>query len=147
MSNLTQTPVIKNIADKIEFGILEGQTFQQIFRFSYSYLEWIIRDTEICFKDLDEFFLYGKPIDHSSFSQVQKIELFKHVNKNNKPSKNGGTLVHFKNYLYLKNIGALSFSELKEMDYKFPEDIAKINKLKIDKIMTTTSVVRKCAQQ
>jgi hypothetical protein len=129
-------PKIKNINEKIDFGLLEGQTFQQIFRFSYSYLEWIIRDTEICFQDLDEFYVFGKPIDPMKLNEMIKESLLDHVIKNNKQSKNGGRLIHFDNYVQLKKMGILSFSDFIELNYKFPADIIEINNKKLSILET-----------
>lgn len=44
----------------IDFGNHKGDRMFMIYRYQITYLEWIIRKTDICFKDLTDFYHYGK---------------------------------------------------------------------------------------
>lgn len=131
MNTPSKTPTLKKPTDIIEFGALQGQSFQQIFRFSITYLEWIIRDTEICFQDLDEFFIYGKPVDIQKISPEKTKKLIENIRKNNKANKNGAKFAHFGNFKSLKISDNLSYSDFIELEYFFPNEIIEANKIKL----------------
>jgi hypothetical protein len=124
----------RNINDIIDFGELKGQSFVEIFKFNYTYIEWIIRETEICFYDLDEFFKFGNPFDikYPNLSNEAKDLLILNVTENNKLSLYNERRINFDNIKYLKDSGVLKYKNLLEIDYNFPEFIVNINKKKID---------------
>jgi hypothetical protein len=126
--------VIKNINDKIEFGELKGQSFIEIFKFNYTYLEWLLRETEICFRDLDEFFKFGNPFDiqNMCLSIEAKKKLMLHVNENNRLSVYKGRRINYWNIKYLKETGLMNYKDLKEFNYSFPDEIVSINNKKIN---------------
>lgn len=125
---------IKDINDQINFGEFKGQSFIEIFKFNYTYLEWIIRKTEICFKDLDEFFKFGNPFDpnYMSLSKEAKEELHLHVVKNNRLSISNGRQINYKNIKYLKDCGMINYKDLEEFDYHFPDDVIVVNSKKLE---------------
>ena len=125
---------IKDINDQINFGELKGQSFIEIFKFNYTYLEWIIRKTEICFKDLDEFFKFGNPFapKYMCLSKEAKEELMLHVVKNNRLSIYNGRQINYKNIKYLKDSGMINYKDLEEFDYHFPDDVIVANSKKLE---------------
>lgn len=44
----------------IDFGNHKGDRMFMIYRYQITYLEWIIQKTDICFRDLTDFYNYGK---------------------------------------------------------------------------------------
>ncbi len=124
--------LIKDINDRIDFGELKGQSFIEIFKFNYTYLEWLISETEICFGDLDEFFKFGNPFDvqYMCLSKEAKEELMSHVAKNNRPSVYNGRRINYRNIKHLKESGMMNYKDLQEFDYQFSEDIVAINNRK-----------------
>jgi len=128
--------IIKNIFDKIEFGQLKGQSFIEIFKFNYTYLEWLLRKTEICFGDLDEFFKFGYPFDPSykCLSKEANEKLILHVMENNSLSVYNGRMVNYWNIKYLKEIGLINYKDLEVFNYSFPDEIVAINNKKINSI-------------
>jgi hypothetical protein len=125
--------IIVDINSKIGFGELKGLSFFEIYKFSYSYLEWLIAETDLAFKDLDEFYMYGRPFDlnSSSLSVEANQALISHVTQNNKPSIYNHKRINYRNIKYLKEIGVLEYKNLKEMDYHFPDEIVRINSEKL----------------
>jgi hypothetical protein len=124
------------IDDRINFGELKGQSYIEIFKFNYTYLEWIIRKTEICFDDLDEFFKFGNPFDvsYNFLSQEAMEQLIKHISENNRLSILNEQRVNFENIKYLKESGIIKYKDLKVIDYNFPNDVVTINNNKITSI-------------
>ena len=94
---------IKAVNELIDFGELKGQSFIEIYKFNYTYIEWLIRETEICFTDLDDFFIYGNPFDiqYKCLTHDTREVLFSHITKNNRLSKNYGRRINFLNIKYL----------------------------------------------
>lgn len=125
---------IKDINDKIDFGELKGQSFIEIFKFNYTYLEWIIRETEICFGDLDEFFKFSNPFDiqYLSVSKEAKEELMLHVAENNRLSVYNGRRINYWNIKYLKDSGLMNYKDLQEFNYHFSDDLIAKNNRKIN---------------
>ncbi len=118
--------------DKINFGNCEGQTFIEIFKFNHTYLEWIIKETEVCFDDLDEFFKYGKPFEYTNLSKEVLNELVKHVNENNKSSIYNGRKITYNNIKYLKDKKLIKYYDLIEIKYSFSEELININNRKLE---------------
>lgn len=127
--------IIVDINDKIGFGELMGLSFFEIYKFSFSYLEYLIRESEIVFNDLDEFYKFGKPFDLNSSSLSVEVNqaLILHVTQNNKSSVHNQKRVNYLNIKYLKENGLLEYKNLKEIDYQFPDEIIKVNYEKLKK--------------
>lgn len=123
-----------DINDRMNFGELKGHPFIEIFKFNYTYLEWIIRDTEICFRHLDEFFKFGNPFDihYMGLSKEAKEKLILHVTENNRLSVYNGRRINYKNIKFLKEAGLINYKDLQEFDYHFPDDIITINNEKLN---------------
>lgn len=121
-----------NVNEKITFGNCIGQTFIEIYKFNHTYLEWIIKETEVCFDDLDEFFKYGKPFDYSNLSKEVLDELINHVNENNKSSIYNGRKITYDNIKYLKDKKLIKYYDFEEIKYCFSEELNNINNKKIE---------------
>jgi len=127
--------VIKDVTDIIDFGQLKGSFYFDIYKFSWSYLEWIIRDTEICFADLDDFYRFGFPFDISKkFGLPLNIYnlIAEDILQHNPPNKFGKKLVSFENIKRIKKTNYFLYKDMKVFDYTFSDELKASNQYKLN---------------
>lgn len=118
--------------DKIDFGQMSGCHFYWIYRLVPTYLEWLIRETAICFTDLNHFCGYGKPIEldlnHISENKKEKIfDIFERFGKNNFTGNSKNYTVTIKMLNEISKAKLVSSKNFKQIDYKFSEELIQIN--------------------
>lgn len=122
-------------SDKTEFGQMMGCEFYWIYRLAPSYLEWLIRETEICFTNLKQFYTYGKSIELSmkaiSINESKKImHVFERLGKNNFKGNSKGYTITINILNELCKTDLISFKNFKQIDYKFSDELSMINSKK-----------------
>jgi len=127
--------VIKDVTDIIDFGQMRGLFYFDIYKFSHSYLEWIIRDTEICFSDLDDFYRFGLPFDFKN-NYGLPLDIFnlilEDILKYNAPSQYGSKLVSFDNVRRIKKSNYFLYKDLKVFDFSFSDELKALNQHKLN---------------
>jgi hypothetical protein len=127
---------VKTIYDKVSFGQFKNQSFVDIFKYAPKYLEWIINKTEICFNDLNDFFIHGKPcaISFDKIPQNTQDKISAYIKENNKPSIYGQNLITIENIHYLIKNNLIKVQDLTELNYEFPKELIELNNIKLNKI-------------
>ena len=126
--------------DHIGFGQMSGERFSWIYRLNYSYFEWIIKETDICFTDLRIFYFFGKPLElkNENFSTEKSNLIFDIASANGVNSSSGAFLINISILDILFNKKIITNNDFKFIDFKFSPEIIEINynKLKILKRKT-----------
>lgn len=118
--------------DKINFGQMRGCQFYWIYRLVPKYLEWLIRETDICFTNLKHFYSYGKPLIIKNNQDLDYTQLSKIMEKFGKKdlNKKSDVLVTIKilNEMYKTKI--VSLKNFQIIDYTFSKELILINERK-----------------
>jgi hypothetical protein len=124
---------LRNVNDRIGFGQNKEYRFIDVFKHSPSYIEWIIRSTEICFNNLEDFLSNGQPLelDNSSLSETKKHQITDYITKTNPKASSGDYLITLDNINYLKNKGIITEANFKELQFNFNEELTKKNEEKV----------------
>lgn len=113
----------------IDFGILKGERFYRIYRHHITYLEWLIRETDICFADLTAFYTYGKIKRFNPNLSAEKRELITQEIREDSKSRTitGKKLLTIKNLDKLINNDLLDKDDFIDVDYHFSKELFMIN--------------------
>lgn len=122
-----------NVKSIIDFGSLKGEKMFMIYRLRITYLEWIIKKTDVCFADLTEFYKYGKIKQFNPLLSVKKVEYIKQEVANNPILKENNKLrlMTIKNLNNLIEKKHLTSDDFIDIDYRFSEELFTINSEKI----------------
>ncbi len=124
--------VLYDVNNIIDFGILKGERIFRIYRHHITYLEWLIKKTDICFTDLSEFYKYGKVNRFNPKLSASKRELIiKEITGDpNSRTLNGSKLLTIKNLDNLIRNGILTEADFVAVDYHFSKELFIINSTK-----------------
>ena len=123
-------------SDIIDFGQMNGCNFYWIYRLNPYYLERLIKETDICFINLNHFYKYGKSIvlSHENISNnnwVKIHEIFERFGINNFSgnSKSFTISIEILNELCKhKLISSINFTQF---DFRFSQTTLDINTKKL----------------
>lgn len=118
-----------NVESVIDFGAHKGEKMFMIFRHQISYLEWIIRKTDICFSDLAAFYKYGKIKKLNPHLLEYKKELIIEEMTNNPftGDSNSIKIMTIKNLSNLIEKKHLTSDDFIDEDYHFSKELFIIN--------------------
>jgi hypothetical protein len=116
----------------IDFGRLKGEKMFMIYRFQIEYLEWLIRDTNICFSDLSAFYKFGKikKINPNLSSEKEELlieEILKNPNLGDKSKFPVMSNMHLNNLI---EKGQWNNEDFIEIDHHFSKELFMINAAK-----------------
>jgi hypothetical protein len=126
------------VEDILDFGYKNnGCRYIDIFKYCNNYIEYVIRESGVCFADLNDFFKNGNP-RHLNTAKINSstMKLVIDVIKKNEPSKFGDYQITMDNINTLLKKCIITESAFEEIDYKFPQYLIDINSEKLHLLKT-----------
>ena len=122
--------------DSLEFGQMINEPFKWVYLLAPSYLDWMIRETHVCFINPELFYGFGKPYEllfdalpeakHDSL-----IALTKELGKNHFVGNSKGYLLTIDIILKAISSKVLSISDFERQDFEFSAKALLANKEKL----------------
>ncbi|MFD3000390.1 hypothetical protein ACFS7Z_08475 [Pontibacter toksunensis] len=122
------------IEDVLDFGKVDkGYKFTDIFVYDNDYLvNYIIPRTGVCFRSLDDFLKVGNPkrINFDTLNEFALDSVLNYLAKN-ETYVSGAIPWSLDNITYNKNIGHMCEANFEEFEFKFSEELIRINNEKL----------------